>query len=94
MNPSTSPAAYVSAGLPDLPGVPATVGPVTCPNCDQRTAVVHHVPRGDGNYSAVTECNACGSRVDLWMNAYAAGLSVGVLIEAARRNDPRIARQP
>ena len=84
--------AYVSADLPGLSGVPAEVGPVRCSGCDQRTAAIRHVPLGDGNYSAVAECSHCGDSVDLWMNSYAAGLAAGMLIEAARRGDPRVAR--
>lgn len=82
--------AFVSADLPDLPGVPATVGPVACPSCEQRAAIVRHEPRGDGTFGARLECGACGDSPDLEMLAYAAGLAVGVLIEAARRGDPRV----
>jgi hypothetical protein len=86
--------AYVSADLPGLSGVPAEVGPVRCSGCDQRTAVIRHVPEGDGNYGAVAECSYCGGGIDLWMNSYAAGLAAGMLIEAARRGDPRVAHEP
>ena len=86
--------AHVSAGLPELPSLPAEIGPVRCPECDQRTAVIKHVPQGDGNYSAESQCSSCGDRTGLDMISYAIGLTVGILIEAARRADPRVSRQP
>jgi hypothetical protein len=86
--------AFVSAELPGLSGVPAEVGPVRCSGCNQRAAVIRHVPRGAGDYGAAAECSCCGGRDDLWMNSYAAGLAAGMLIEAARRGDPRIAHEP
>jgi hypothetical protein len=85
--------AYVSADLPDLNHVPAEVGGLRCPSCGQRTAVVRHVPRGDGTYSAVNDCSYCGDNDTLWMTAYTTGLEVGVIVEAARRGDPRVARE-
>ena len=85
--------AYVLADLPGLPGVPAAVGPVTCPSCLLPAAAVRHVPQGDGTYGARLECSSCGDSQDLLMNAYAAGLAAGVLIEAARRGDPRVSRE-
>jgi hypothetical protein len=84
--------AHVSADLPDLPGVPADVGPVICPDCGQRTGTVHHRPSDDGTYSATLVCQGCGGCFELWMNAYSTGMTVGVLVDAARRGDPRVTR--
>jgi hypothetical protein len=84
--------AYVLADLPGLPGVPAAVGPVTCPSCLLPGAAVRHAPQGDGTYRARLECGSCGSH-DLWTDAYAAGLAAGIIIEAARRGDPRVSRE-
>lgn len=84
----------MSADLPGLPGVPAEVGPVACPGCGQCTATVGHHPLGDGTYTATLLCSGCGECRDLWMEAYTTGLTVGVLVEAARRGDPRVARLP
>jgi hypothetical protein len=86
--------AFVTAALPGLSGVPAEVGPVHCSGCDERAAVIRHVALGDGNYGGVVECSSCGARLELWMESYAAGLAAGLLIEAARRGDPRVAREP
>ena len=86
----TQPLAQVSAGLPDLPRVPASVGPVICLDCRQRTATVSHIAQDDGTYAAVLSCPACGLSTGLWMEAYTTGLSAGLLIEAARRGDPRV----
>lgn len=83
--------AWVSAALLELPGVPEEVGPVRCPTCLERAAVVRHVPQGDGTYGASMDCRSCGDQSDLWMESYLAGLAVGILIEAARRGDPRVA---
>lgn len=85
--------AFVTADLPGLSGVPAEAGPVTCPGCNERTVIIRHVPLGNGNYGADAECGNCGDRLELWMESYAAGLAVGVLVEAARRGDPRVAHE-
>jgi hypothetical protein len=83
--------AIVSAEtLPGLPGVPAVVGPVQCPGCQRKTATVHHILQSDGDVRARVDCSHCDEVTELWMEAYSIGLSVGVLVEAARRGDPRI----
>jgi hypothetical protein len=89
---TAAPMAHVSADLPGLPGVPAGAGPVICPDCEQRTGTVHHRPNGDGTYSATLVCQGCGGCFELGMNAYSTGLTVGCLVEAARRGDPRVIR--
>ena len=81
----------VSADLPGLPGVPESVGPVRCPECGQTTADVRHARRltgQDGSYTARLTCHACGLTSTLDADGYAAGLSVGVLVERARQAQP------
>lgn len=127
-------AAGVSADLPGLPGVPASIGPIRCPECEQLGAEVRHVrslagqlvirdyddadcpatgtvlaaigdawlqvmwpgateptvepfdgltpaPDQDASYEAQLTCRACGAALTLDADAYAAGLTVGVLVE-------------
>jgi hypothetical protein len=69
-----------------LPGVPASLGPLRCPACDQRAAVVHHVPdpqAGDDLYIPTLICQ-CGAVFELEATAYNAGLAAGVLAQMAR----------
>jgi hypothetical protein len=91
---AVAPAVFrVSPGLPDLPGVPAEVGPVACVDCDQRTATVRHVSYGGGGFGATLVCSGCGGCFDLLAEGgYLTGLTVGVLVESARRGDPRVSR--
>jgi hypothetical protein len=92
----STPVFNVSADLPGLRGVPAQVGPVGCFCCGRRTATVRHERQGDGDdYSATLVCEGCGSVFDLLAgnpDAYATGLTVGILVEAARRGDSRVTR--
>lgn len=74
----------VSADLPGLPGVPASIGPLRCPGCDQRTATVHHVQDGHGSITPTLICQGCGSVFELEATSYNAGLGAGVLAEKAR----------
>jgi hypothetical protein len=69
-----------------LPGVPASLGPLRCPACDQRAALVHHVPgplAGDDLYIPTLICQ-CGAVFELEATAYNAGLAAGVLAQMAR----------
>lgn len=88
---------HVSADLPGLPGVPAEVRPVKCPECEVRAATVRHDCAGPGaDLTATLICGDCGSILDLLasQSGYMVGLEVGVLVEAARRGDPRVATGP
>jgi hypothetical protein len=67
--------------LPDLPGVPGHIGPILCPGCGERTAVVHHVPDGEGGYVARLVCAPCTATWELDSESYTAGLAAGVLHE-------------
>ncbi len=78
----------VAPDLPGLPGVPASIGPLTCPDCGQRTATVHHAPEGNDSYAALLACGNCGAVYELEATAYAAGLAAGVLAERARSAEP------
>jgi transcription elongation factor Elf1 len=79
----------IAPDLPGLPGVPAGIGPVTCPDCGQRTATVHHAPEGNDSYAPVLACRGCGAICELEATAYAAGLAAGVLAEHARMTGKR-----
>jgi hypothetical protein len=73
----------VTADLPGLPGVPESIGPLKCPECDRRAAAVYHSL--DGQLSAVLKCGWCDSSWEMWMVSYSAGLGAGVLAEQAKR---------
>jgi hypothetical protein len=66
--------------LPTLPGIPSQIGPVLCPDCNQRLAAVHHLADGDG-YMATLICDGCGAARELDPESYTAGLAAGVLHE-------------
>jgi hypothetical protein len=74
----------IAADLPGLPGVPASIGPLCCPTCDQRAAVVHHLQDAGGDITPALICQGCGSAFELEATAYNAGLAAGVLAEKAR----------
>jgi hypothetical protein len=87
---------HISADLPSLPGVPAEIGPVKCLDCHQRGATVHHSCTGpDAQLTATLTCYSCGAIFDLFAarDGYLVGLEVGVIVEAARRGDPRVERR-
>ena len=74
----------ISADLPGLPGVPASIGPLACIACDQRTAAVHHVQDGRGSITPTLICQGCGAVFGLEATSYNIGLGAGVLAEKAR----------
>jgi hypothetical protein len=74
----------IGEDLPGLPGVPATIGPLECPACDDRTAHIHHVQDGHGAIAPTLICRGCGSVFELEATAYHAGLRAGILAEKAR----------
>jgi hypothetical protein len=95
MHPINTPTFRVSADLPGLPGVPAEVASVKCPGCSERAATVHHSCSGpSAELTATLICAGCGSIFDLLVSSdgYLTGLEVGVIVEAARRGDPRVVR--
>lgn len=76
----------VSADLPTLPGVPARIGPIRCPCCDERQATLSHEPdpAEPGDYGVRLICFGCGSIFELETTAYIAGLAAGMLVALAR----------
>jgi hypothetical protein len=72
---------HIGPELPGLPGIPSEIGPVPCPDCDTRQAVVHHIPAADGDYTPTLVCGDCGACHELEPNAYVIGLAAGVLYE-------------
>lgn len=90
-----SPRFHVGPALPGLPAVPADISPVKCLGCEERTATIRHDCAGPGGaLTATMICDGCGSVFDLLASneGYLAGLEAGVIVEAARRGDPRVAR--
>lgn len=87
----------LSPDLPQLRGVPASIGMVKCPACEQRAAVIRHEPAAaagpDAAYTARLVCGACGADNELDPGAYAAGLEAGVLVRAAREHDTACGHQ-
>jgi hypothetical protein len=82
---------WVARALPGLPGVPASVAPVSCPGCGTRQATVHHIPAeaDPGTLAVRVHCGACRDVFDLEATAYHTGLAAGVLISLARQCDRR-----
>jgi hypothetical protein len=74
----------IAADLPGLPGVPASIGPLVCPGCDQRASAIHHVQDGCGNITPTLICQGCGAVFELEATAYNIGLGAGILAEKAR----------
>lgn len=77
----------IASDMPGLPGVPASIGPLRCPTCEQRAATLNHVPDPEAGADLITPtlvCLGCGSVFELEATAYGVGLAAGVLAERGR----------
>lgn len=85
----------VGPDVPGLTGVPATIGPLRCPECGERSAVLWICQWGpvdpDSAVGFRLSCNDCGSIWEPDQFAVNIGMAAGVLVQLAREHDERCA---